>query len=164
MKNPSIPLVSLSYDQERWEPGHEWGEEIFNNNNCIKISVPMELPDFSYAIRIEDSSLSSYFDINSIAIFCRDDIPPLDNIFRVGVKGESPFVGTLLKNESAGMGSRRKTFMTPTPLHIPESKASPIADSLHQTLMFKLLSESQKVRLVPQTNIDWRHPLVFVQK
>ena len=62
MKNPqliTIPLISLSYDQERWEPGHEWEEKIFNNKNCIKILAPMELPDLSYGVEVKDSSLFS---------------------------------------------------------------------------------------------------------
>ena len=40
MKNKqliTIPLVSLSYDQKRWESGREWEEKIFDNKNYIKI-------------------------------------------------------------------------------------------------------------------------------
>ncbi len=167
MKNPqliTIPLVSLSYDQERWEPGHEWEEKIFNNKNYIKITAPMELPDSSYGVEIKDSSMSSYFGVNTIAIFSKLDSPAQDNVFLVGLKRKPPFVGKLLKNESDSEGQGRKTFMTPTPLHIPESKTSPIADSLHQTLIFKVLSKPHGTRFVQQENISWRHPLIFVQK
>ena len=167
MKNSqliTIPLISLSYDQERWEPGHEWEEKIFNNKNYIKILTPMELPDLSYGVEIKDSTMSTYFGVNTIAIFSKSDSPAQENIFLVGLKNKPPFIGKLLKDESETEGQGRKTFMTPTPLHIPESKTSPIADSLHQTLIFKVLSKPQGTRFIQQSNISWRHPLIFVQK
>jgi hypothetical protein len=160
----TIPLISLSYDQERWEPGHEWEEKIFNNKNYIKILTPMELPDFSYGVEIKYSSMSTYFGVNTIAIFSKSDSPAQENVFLVGLKNKPPFIGKLLKDESETEGQGRKTFMTPTPLHIPESKTSPIADSLHQTLIFKVLSKPQGTRFIQQLNISWRHPLIFVQK
>lgn len=160
----TIPLASLSYDQERWEPGHEWEEKIFNNKNYIKIFAPLELPDFCYGIEIKDSSMSTHFGANTIAVFSKSDSPAKDNIFLVGLKSKAPFVGKLLKNESDTDGQGRKTFMTPTPLHIPESKTSPIADSLHHTLIFKVLSKPQGTRFVQHSNISWKHPLIFVQK
>ena len=167
MKNSqliTIPLVSLSYDQERWEPDHEWEEKIFNIKNYTKISVPMELPDLSYGVEIKDSPMSSYFGLNTIAIFSKSDFPAQDNVFIVGLKRKPPFIGKLLKNESTSEGQGRKTFMTPTPLHIPDSKTSPIADSLHHTFIFKVLSKPQRTQFVQQSNINWKHPLIVVQK
>jgi len=167
MKNPqltTIPLISLSFSQERWEPGYEWEEKIFNSKNYIKILVPTELPAYSYGIEIKDSSLSCYFGVNTIAIFSKKDSPAKENIFLVGLKNKPPFVGKLLKNESEVEGQGRKTFMTPTPLHIPESKVSPIADSLHHNLIFKVLSNPPGTRFVVQSSIVWKHPLIFVQK
>ena len=166
MKNPqliTIPLISLSYDQERWEPGHEWEENIFNNKNYIKILTPMELPDFSYGVEMKNSSMSTYFGVNTIAIFSKSDSPAQENVFLVGLKNKPPFIGKLLKDESETEGQGRKTFMTPTPLHIPGSKTSPIADSLHQTLIFKVLSNPQGTRFVQQSNMRWSHPLIVVQ-
>ncbi len=165
MKNQqlvSIPVVSLSSSRERWEPGSEWGEKIFNSENYIKISTPVELPELSYAIKMNDVSLSSYFGFDSIAIFSQKDSPALDNIYAVSVKGEFPFWATLLKSEGGGKG--RKTFMTPTPLHIPKSKTSPIADSLHEVQIFKMLVGSQRTRLIQKNTISWKHPLIFIQK
>ncbi len=167
MKNPmliTIPLISLSFDRERWEPDHEWEEKIFNNKNYIKVSAPTKLPDSSYGVEIKDSTMSKYLDKNTIAIFSKSNSPARENIYMVGLKRKPPFVGKLLKNESETEGQGRKTFMTPTPLHIPESKTSPIADSLHHTLIFKVLSQPQGTRFVQQSNIIWMHPLIFVQK
>jgi hypothetical protein len=124
----------------------------------------MELPDFSYGVEIKYSSMSTYFGVNTIAIFSKSDSPAQENVFLVGLKNKPPFIGKLLKDESETEGQGRKTFMTPTPLHIPESKTSPIADSLHQTLIFKVLSKPQGTRFIQQLNISWRHPLIFVQK
>ena len=160
----SIPLISLSFGQERWEPDHEWEEKVFNKKNYIKILVPIELPVYSYGIDVKDSSLSCYFGVNAIAIFCKEDFPAKENIFLVGLKRKPPFVGKLLKNESELEGQGRKTFMTPTPLHIPESKTSPIADSLHHNLIFKVLSNPLGTCFVQQSSIVWKHPLIFVQK
>ena len=165
MKNPyliTIPLISLSYDQERWEPDHEREEKIFDFQQYIKISVTRELPNFSYGIEVKDPSMVTYFGRNTIAIFSKSDFPAQDNIFLVGLKRKPPFIGKLLKNESEVEGLQRKTFMTPTPLHVPESKTSPIADSLHHNLIFKGLSEPQGTRFIQESNICWRHPLICV--
>lgn len=165
MKNKqliTIPLVSLFYDQKRWESGREWEEKIFDNKNYTKILASRELPNFSYGIEVKDPSMVTYFGRNTIAIFSNSDFPAQDNIFLVGLKSKPPFIGKLLKNESEKEGEGRKTFMTPTPLHIPESKTSPIADSLHHNLIFKALSQPQGTRFIQQSNICWRHPLVFI--
>ncbi len=160
----TIPLISLSYGQERWEPDHEWEEKIFNSTNCIKLLASMELPDCSYAIDLKDASPSSYFGENTLAVFSKSDFPAQDNIFLIGLKEKPPFIGKLLKNESDTERQGRKTFMTPTPLHIPDSKTSPIADSLHHTLIFKVLLKPQGTRFIQQSNISFSHPLIFVQK
>jgi len=160
----TIPLVSLSNDQKRWESGPEWEEKIFDNKNYIKILASRELPNFSYGIEIKDPSMVTYFGRNAIAIFSKSDVSAQDNIFLVGLKNKSPFIGKLLKNESKIEGEGRKTFMTPTPLHVPESKTSPIADSLHHNLIFKGLSEPQGTRFIQESNICWRHPLIYIHK
>ena len=157
-----IPLVSLSNDQKRWESGREWEEKIFDNKNYIKILASRELPNLSYGIKIKDPSMVTYFGRNAIAIFSKSDVSAQDNIFLVGLKSKSPFIGKLLKNESEVEGAERKTFMTPTPLHVPKSKTSPIAASLHHTLIFKGLSEPQGTRFIQGENICWRHPLICV--
>ena len=123
-----------------------------------------DLPNFSYGIEVKDPSMVTYFGRNTIVIFSKSDFPAQDNIFLVGLKSKSPFIGKLLKNESKIEGEGRKTFMTPTPLHIPESKTSPIADSLHYNLIFKVLSDPPGTRFVQQSSIVWKHPLIFVQK
>ena len=108
--------------------------------------------------------MSTYFGRNTVAIFSKSDWPAQDNIFFVGLKRKPPFIGKLLKNESEVEGLERKTFMTPTPLHVPESKTSPIADSLHHNLIFKGLSEPQGTRFIQESNMCWRHPLIYIHK
>ena len=160
----TIPLVSLSHDQKRWESGREREEKIFYTKKYIKILPSRELPNFSYGVEVKDPSLATYFGRNTIAIFSKSDVSAQDNIFLVGLKNKSPFIGKLLKNESKIEGEGRKTFMTPTPLHVPESKTSPIADSLHHNLIFKGLSEPQGTRFIQESNICWRHPLIYIHK
>ena len=91
MKNKqliTIPLVSLSNDQKRWESGREWEEKIFDNKNYIKILALRELPNFSYGIEVKDPSMVTYFGRNTIVIFSKSDFPAQDNIFLVGLKHE----------------------------------------------------------------------------
>ena len=167
MKNKqliTIPLVSLSNDQKRWESGREWEEKIFDNKNYIKILASRELPNFSYGIEVKDPSMVTYFGRNTIVIYSKSQFPAQYNIFLVGLKSKTPFIGKLLKNESKIEGEGRKTFMTPTPLHVPESKTSPIADSLHHNLIFKGLSEPQGTQFIQESNMCWRHPLIYIHK
>jgi len=59
---------------------------------------------------------------------------------------------------------KRKSFMTPTPLHIPGSRVSPIAESTHQMIFLKSLANPEKLILVPGGNLLWMHPLVLILK
>jgi len=88
----------------------------------------------------------------------------LENIYAVGVQEELPFLGRWMQKESLEGSSRRKVFMVPTPLHVPDSQTSPIAKSLHHVVLFKDLAGSGKLRLIPAGKILWKHPLVYVQK
>ena len=161
----SIPLVSFSSSREGRESGPERGEKIFYTSNCTRISPPMKLPDNCYGLRVEIQNELSKFDPGSLLVFSNEDVPALENIYAVAVKDEHPFLGKLMKTGSSsdGVVSRRKTFMVPTPLHVPEDKVSPIADSLHHVLMFKELISSGKTKLIPSNKILWKHPLVYVE-
>jgi hypothetical protein len=52
--------------------------------------------------------------------------------------------------------------MTPTPLHIPESRVSPIPDSAHEMIYLKGLSENETLKVVPLRDVVWMHPLIAV--
>ena len=169
MKNDSkisIPLISFSSGQERWEPGTEKGEKIFLSNSYTRISPPMELPDLCYGVRIEGTCDTPFLPLGCLAVFSKIDGTALEDIYAVEVQGELPFLGKWMQKETSegSAGSRRKVFMVPTPMHIPDSRISPIAPSLHRVLLFKDFASSGKLRLVPANKVLWTHRLVYVQK
>ncbi len=169
MKNDSkisIPLVSFSSSRESRQPGAERGKKVFLSNNYTRISPPMELPDSCYGVRIEDACHTPFLPPGCLAVFSKTDGTALENIYAVGVQEEFPFLGKWMQKEipEESAGSRRKVFMVPTPLHVPDSRISPIAPSLHHVLLFKDFSSSGKLRVIPASKILWKHPLVYVQK
>ena len=54
--------------------------------------------------------------------------------------------------------------MTPTPLHIPESRVSPIPDSAHEMIYLKGLNENEALKVVPLREVVWMHPLIAVME
>jgi hypothetical protein len=129
----------------------------------------------SYGVTIEDESMAPALKMGWVAIFSQTtDTPALMNIYSIGRKGDGPLVRTVVKNEIPGSGKtdvspesirpKRKSFMTPTPLHIPGSRVSPIAESTHQTIFLKSLKNPEKLILVPGGNLLWMHPLVLILK
>jgi len=168
MKNDSkisIPLVSFSSSREGWEPGHERGEKFFQFNNYTRISPPMELPGLCYGVRIESGGQTPLLELGCLAVFSKTEGAALEDIYAVSIQEEIPFIGKWMQKESleGSASSRRKVFMVPTPLHIPDSKISPIAPSLHHFLLFKDLANPEKLRLIPASKVLWKHPLVYVQ-
>ena len=169
MKNDSkisIPLISFSSGQKRWEPGTEKGEKIFLSNSYTRISPPMELPDLCYGVQIEGACDTLFLPLGCLAVFSKSEGTALENIYAVEVQGEFPFIGKWMQKESSegSAGSRRKVFMVPTPLHVPDSQTSPIARSLHHVLLFKDFANPGKLRLVPANKVLWTDRLVYVQK
>jgi hypothetical protein len=162
----SIPLISFSSGRERWEPDTEKGEKIFLSNSYTRISPPMELPDFSYGVRIDGACDTPILPLGCLAVFSKSEGTALKDIYAVEVQGELPFIGKWMQKESSegGAGSERKVFMVPTPMHVPDSRISPIAPSLHHVLLFKDFANTGKLRLIPAGKVRWKHRLVYVQK
>jgi hypothetical protein len=162
----SIPLISFSSSRERWEPDTEKGESIFDSNNYTRISPSMELPGLCYGVRIEGDCHHPFLPQNCLAVFSRTEVTALENIYAVRVHGEFPFVGKWIQRETPkrSLGGGRKVFMVPTPMHVPGSKISPIAPSLHKALLFKDFTIPDKLRVLPASKILWKHALVYVQK
>jgi hypothetical protein len=166
----SIPLLKFSTDLSLWpveKNGPEWG-----SFPAIRVK-DHELGGECYGVEIEDESMSPVLKKGMVAIFSQaTETPALMNIFSIGRKGDGPLVRKVVRNEIppneidsfTGEGSRRlrKSFMTPTPLHIPGSRVSPIAESTHQTIFMKSLRNPEKLTLVPKGNLLWMHPLVLI--
>ena len=115
----------------------------------------MELPGLCYGVRIESGCQIPLLELGCLAVFSKTEGAALEDIYAVGVQEEIPFIGKWMQKESleGSASSRRKVFMVPTPLHIPDSKISPIAPSLHHFLLFKDLANPKKLRLIPASKI-----------
>ncbi len=130
-----------------------------------------QLVEGYYGVKIEDESMAPVLRPGMVAVFSQSDSreSALRDIFSIGRKGELPVVRKVVKNEirpdgkaDSGKGRVRKSFMTPTPLHIPKSRISPIAESTHQMIYFKKLAEAEALTLVPVGDLLWMHPLVLI--
>ena len=169
-KTVSIPIIKFSTILPRWplkKNDPEW-----DSFPLIRVNGH-ELPEGCYGVRIEEESMIPVLKPGMVAVFSQNGgTQALMNIFSIGRKGDGPLVRKVVKNEipatgkdgvsPAGGRPRRKSFMTPTPLHIPGSRVSPIAESTHQTIFLKSLANPDKLTLVPGGNLLWMHPLVLI--
>lgn len=166
----SIPLIKFSAPLARWpleenDPGWSSFPSLRVQNNKLGLRC--------YGVKIEDESMAPELKPGTVVVFSQNDgTPALMNIYSIGRKGEVPLVRKVVKNEIPANGDndvskeslrpKRKSFMTPTPLHIPGSRVSPIAESTHQTIFLKSLKNPEKLTLVPGGNLLWMHPLVMI--
>jgi hypothetical protein len=166
----SIPLIKFSVSHSRWpweKNGYDW-----NAFSTIRVNGH-ELVEGCYGVDIEDESMTPILKTGMTAVFSpSNSAQALKDIYSIGQKGESPLVRKVVKNEiianektdvhSESLRPKRKSFMTPTPLHIPGSRVSPIPESTHETIYFKGLENSEQLILVPRGNLLWMHPLVLI--
>ncbi len=166
----SIPLIKFSADLSRWpleKNDPEWG-----SFPAIRVQ-DHELTEECYGVEIEDESMDPVLKTGMVVVFSQKARTPAHmNIYSIGRRGNGPLVRKMVKNEIPGtektevsgenLRPKRKSFMTPTPLHIPGSRVSPIAESTHQTVFFKSLRNPEKLILVPRGNLLWLHPLVLI--
>lgn len=142
----------------------------------VEIAVTQVLPEACYALDIVKKSAEG---ATALGIFgpC-PDLKAQDGVYAVGLAGREPLICTRVKDESqadsaqreqspqvtssARVNSRRKSFMTPTPLHIPESRVSPIPDSAHERIYLKSLEENAFLMVLPLEDVVWMHPLILV--
>lgn len=129
-----------------------------------KMQMAGQAPAGCYGVRIEEGGMAPTLEKGMTAVFSYEEPghAAVENIFCVGMKGQTPMIRKLVKKEGKGLSPRRKSFMTPTPLHIPDSKVSPIADSTHQRVILKSLNSGDPLMLVPVENVVWMHPLVAI--
>ena len=84
-----------------------------------------------------------------------NDMSPLDDIYALGLEGKEPLICKVIKSDAQAGSSnlraknRRKSFMTPTPLHIPKSRVSPIPDSSHEMIYLKDLNDKEALKVIP---------------
>ena len=145
----------------------------------VEISLPQSVSNQGYALDMPNIAGESVGAGRSLGIFGPEkDISAMKDIYALGLKGQEPLVCKVIKNDaqpgSFNQGGspqakstsrskhRRKSFMTPTPLHIPESQVSPIPDSTHEMIYLKSLGKNEAVKVVPLQDVVWMHPLITV--
>lgn len=156
-----IPLIyfSLPVDLEFFAKG----EGRLVSERTIRIPDPAGLPKNCYGAVVEDRTMAPLLMPGMVGVFCpqSDGITAIENIHAIGLRKGLPVIRRIVKYEKPA-GMRRKSFMTPTPLHIPSSRVSPIADSTHQMVFIEKLDEVEGPVVIPVKNIVWTHPLVRI--
>jgi hypothetical protein len=167
-QNFTIPLMSFSSPLERWPLEIDGQETEFISVRKVRED---EITKGCYGVKIADESMAPVLRPGMVAVFSQNGSYETahGDIFSIGRKGELPVVRKVVKSDihsdgkaDSGKGRVRKSFMTPTPLHIPKSRVSPIADSTHQMIYYKGLAETEALTLLPAGNLLWMHPLVLI--
>ena len=173
-----IPLMKISGKVEPEDQAEELpqGLKWFSD---MEISVPQGLPESCYALEIPDIVKEFAGSESSLGVFGPgEDVVTLNDIYALGLAGREPLVGRVIKSDahsdsdnrrkpspstpSSQVRNRRKSFMTPTPLHIPHSQVSPIPDSAHEMIYLKGLSENESLKVIPLRDVVWMHSLIAV--
>jgi len=165
-KTVTLPLLCFASIGKSATPD---GQELWKGSeSMVNIRIPEErtLPDGCYAVAIEDDSMAPELKPGWIVIFrsSGSQEPMVQGIYAVWFKEGNPVIRKLIRNEkpSSGGAGRRKTFMTPTPLHIPGARVSPIPDSSHEMLFLQTPGEEKDLTVVPAEKVVWMHPLVYL--
>ncbi|MBI5427350.1 MAG: hypothetical protein HZA02_03630 [Nitrospinae bacterium] len=156
-----IPLIAFSThaDPEFFVKG----EGSLVSDRTVRIPGPAGLPKNCYGALVEDRIMAPVLLPGMIGVFCpqSEGITAIQNIHAIGLLRGLPVIRKIVKHEKPA-GARRKSFMTPTPLHIPGSLVSPIAESTHQMVFLKKLDEVDGPIAIPAKDIVWTHPLVRI--
>jgi len=175
-----MPLVEISGKVEV-EGRTEGLPQGLKRVSEVEISISQSIPERCYALETPDIVMESVEPGNFLGIFeLGKEGAALNDIYALGLAGREPFVCKVIKNDarsgssrtgepsqpiaSSRVKNRRKSFMTPTPLHIPESQVSPIPDSAHEMIYLKSLSEDEALKVIPLRDVVWMHPLITVVK
>ncbi len=175
-----IPLLGISGKVDQKRQAEELPQGLKRISE-VEISVSQGLPEPCYALEISDIVKESVEPGKSLGIFSPGrDGPALNDIYALGLTGREPLVCKVVKNDarsgssnrgepsqtisSSRVRNRRKSFMTPTPLHIPESRVSPIPDSAHEMIYLKGFNENEALKVVPLRDVVWMHPLISVME
>ena len=170
-----IPLLELSENEESNESMGKLPLGLKQVSE-IKIQVSHKLPDQCFALEVPDIFKETVNDEKPLGIFGPEkDGVALRDIYLLGLKGRKPVLCKVIKNEAKPIDTDqedrspsgrakhpRKSFMTPTPLHIPNSRISPIPDASHEMIYLKDLKDNEGLKVIPSQDVVWMYPLVFV--
>ena len=173
-----IPLLGISgiVEQKGQVEGLPQGLKRVSE---FEIHGAQDLPEHCYAMELPNIIRESVGEANSLGIFSfEQNVIALNDMYALGLAGREPLVYKVIKTDartdpsSLGETSQsisstrtrgnRKSFMAPTPLHIPDSQVSPIPDSAHEMIYLKDLSKNESLKVVPLRDVVWMHPLIVV--
>lgn len=133
------------------------------------VEVDADLPDGCFALDLSWTGMSSGFGGAAIAVFSTRFGEALDRLYLFRKAKDAWFLCRLVRTESGGGASaqfrpsRRKSFMTPTPLHIPGSRVSPIPDYTHAVFYLEPVNE-KRIELVKAGQTHSLFPLVHLER
>ncbi len=157
---PLVPLASLGEaDLAGWAAG---GPD-FSPYPKVEIADG-EFGFADYAVLIDESSGGALLPTGGLALFQTAAGEAVDDVFAIAVRGGGAAVRRLIARPmgAEGEGRVRKSFMTPTPLHVPGSRISPIPRSAHDMLFHVPLTGQGPVAVVPPSRVLFLHPLMAV--
>ena len=139
----------------------------------VSLQVMGDLPEPGYAVRAEAFGAPSAAPPGSLLIFgfLEDGTPDKASLFLIGRRSADPVLRHIVRRESdegeaagrlplAARATRRKSFMTPTPLHIPGSRVSPIPGYTHASLYLRPPGEGGPLEVLLMREVLWVHPMI----
>jgi hypothetical protein len=154
--SPLLERITLSFPPNLELSEYNFGVQIDTNNFQ---------PDFFSGDTIIFSKKESENALKNIYLFITDDNKTIigEIIHKPDVKDDIP--SELNKSgPTEYRKARRKSFMTPTPLHIPTSQISPVADSSHERILIRPVGDKKKLVSVPPQKNIYKFPMVFIHK
>ena len=170
--------VNLSVGRLSEKKSQEWlnlTNDAFSSKEFItmNLSLPLSITQQSvYGVLLKHNASVWGYPENSILIFNKGstDKANLGRLHCAGIWNRLPVIVKLISNSSLEKPQssarlsipRRKSFMTPTPLHIPSSKVSPIPSSSHAMTILQPTNPKQKLIAILSKDLLWLHPLIHV--
>ncbi len=148
----------------------------------ITLAFPpnLELSEQNFGIHIKTNDFQPDFYSGDTIVFSKKESElALQNIYLFITKNRKPIIGEIIhrpdskKNSSNELHklnsteyrkARRKSFMTPTPLHIPTSQISPVADSSHERILIRPVGQKQQLSSIFRQKSIYSFPMVFIHK
>lgn len=160
----TLPFISLSSLEGKALAQMDFGEAGLSAYPRVEITGSAEGLK-GYAVLIDEESRVPALPRGSLAVFSPAGGNAMDGVYSLALREGGPAVKRLLSGPPAETGEGaaparvRKSFMTPTPLHVPGSRVSPIPGDAHERLFLMALSGEGPVVIVSRAGVLYLHPL-----
>tara|TARA_B100000686_G_C16563129_1_gene848861 strand:- start:363 stop:923 length:561 start_codon:yes stop_codon:yes gene_type:complete len=170
-KEFDLPIRRLSFQKSQDWIDPTSGEFCKNDSKSLRLYLPTEITRH-LIYGVSPKTCIPDYPKNCLLIFKieNENKPKFNRFYCIGIHNQFPIIGKLISypaiEETSGSKifstTRRKSFMTPTPLHIPTSKVSPIPSSSHNLILFKTIGPEKDLFQSHLEETLWLHPLVRV--